>query len=174
LTDGESFELDSTVSPDSRWVYYDTNFNTGEGGKTELRKISIDGGEPIVLREFSPGNLIPQISPDGRLIVGLTYPGFTIFSASDGMPFESLETDKKADLFAGAKWTPDGKSLTYLVNRQGTPNIWQQSLNGSAARPLTDFPKGHIYSYAFSNDGTRLFLARGYLAFDAILIRNFH
>jgi len=173
LTDGESFEIDSTISPDSRWVYYDTNFNAGGVGKTELRKIAIDGGEPIVLREFSTGNLIPQISPDGRFLVGLTGAEFRIFAASDGAPVESSETDKQAHLLDGAKWTPDGKSLTYMVNRQGTQNIWQQPLDGSAVRPLTDFSKGYVYSYAFSNDGTRLYLARGYLAFDAVLIRNF-
>jgi Tol biopolymer transport system component/DNA-binding winged helix-turn-helix (wHTH) protein len=173
LTDGESYEIDSTISPDSRWVYYDMNFKTDARWKTELRKIAIDGGEPIVLREFGTGNLIPQISPDGRFIVGLTGAEFRIFSASDGAPVQSLETDKKAELLGGAKWSPDGKSLTYLVSRQGTQNIWQQPLDGSAPRPLTDFPKGIVYQYAFSSDRTHLYLARGYQAFDAVLIRNF-
>jgi Tol biopolymer transport system component/DNA-binding winged helix-turn-helix (wHTH) protein len=172
LTDGESCDIDSTVSPDSQWVYYDSIVNDGVNWKSELRKIGIEGGESIVLRE-SKHNMFPQISPDGRLIAGLSDDGIGIFSAVDAAPVETVKTDKFAALSLGTRWLPDGKALTFVVSRQPTQNIWQQLPGASVSRPLTDFPKGFIYNYAFSNDGTKLYLARGHLSFDPILIRNF-
>ncbi len=172
LTTGESSEFDSTVSPDGRWVYYDSNVFDGESWKTELRKIAIEGGESIALRE-GVGNMIPQISGDGRLIAGLSDGALKIFSAMDAAPVETLKTEKLAALSMGAKWVPNSKALAFVMNSQPGQNIWQQAPGGSAARILTDFPKGFIYNYAFSNDGSQIFLARGHLSFDAILIRNF-
>ena len=83
-----------------------------------------------------------------------------------------METDKLADFSTGAKWTPDGRSLTYLVHRQNSGNVWVQPV-GKPPRPLTTFTKGYIYRHVFSNDGTRLYVARGHQIRDAVLIKNF-
>jgi len=83
-----------------------------------------------------------------------------------------LETRKRADLDRGATWTPDGRSLTYLVYGQIGSNVWVQPLGRAAPRPLTSFSQGYIYFYAFSRDGNRLYLARGYQVRDAVLIRG--
>jgi len=49
-----------SISPDGRWVIY----NPFVGG---IRKVSIDGGEPVEL--VTKGSLLyPQVSPDGTLL----------------------------------------------------------------------------------------------------------
>ena len=172
LTDGESNEISSTISPDSKWVYYIANVRDRERPKAYLRKTSIDGGETVNLKEMD-GELIPELSPDGKLIAALIGGRLKIFSSSDGTLLKSLEADKFAHPWTGAKWTPDGRSLIYLVAGENTSNLWVQSLSGSAPVPLTNFQKGYIYEYAFSPDGTNLFVARGYQIRDAVIIKNF-
>ena len=78
-----------------------------------------------------------------------------------------------AELNIGSHWTPDGQNLSYVVTKKNVGNIWLQPLNGDAPHPLTNFKDGEIYNYAFSRDGTRLFLARGHQIRDALLIKNF-
>lgn len=172
LTDGESNEISSTISPDSKWVYYIANVRDRERPKAYLRKISIDGGETVNLKEMD-GELTPELSPDGKLIASLVGGRLRIVSSSDGALVSSLEADKLAHPWGAAKWTADGGSLIYLVSRGNTSNVWVQSINGAAPRPLTTFPKGYVYEYAFSRDGKKLYVARGYQVRDAVMIRNF-
>ena len=73
----------------------------------------------------------------------------------------------------GRDWTADGRSITYLVLGENTANVWVQALNGSEPRQLTTFPKGYVYEYAFSRDGSNLNVARGYQIRDAVIIKNF-
>ncbi len=172
LTDGESDEISSTISPDSKWVYYIANVRDREGLKDYLRKISIDGGETVNLKRMDSW-LVPELSPDGKLIACLVGGRLRILSSSDGALVSSLEADKLAHPWGAAKWTADGGSLIYLVSRGNTSNVWVQALSGSAPRPLTTFPKGYVYEYAFSRDGKKLYVARGYQIRDAVMIKNF-
>jgi len=173
LTEGKSHEISSTVSPDSRWLYHDSNVFDGQKWKASLRKTSIDGDQSFELKDLETEGLIPYISPDGQLLSGVTSSGLKIISSVDGSEVGSLKTDNWAGLEAGAKWTPDGRSLTYQVFRDNSINIWLHPTSGSAPRPLTNFPKGYIYFHAFSPDGTKLYVARGYQVRDAVLIKNF-
>ena len=172
LTDGESDEISSTISPDSKWVYYFAGVRDRERPKTYLRKISIDGGETVNLKEMD-SDLVPELSPDGKLIASLVGGRLNILSSSDGALVRSVEADKLAHPWGGAKWTTDGRSLIYLVPRGNTSNVWMQAVSGSAPRQLTTFPKGYVYEYAFSRDGKKLYVAHGYLIRDAVLIKNF-
>jgi len=172
LTDGESDEISSTISPDSKWVYYIAEVRDRERPKAYLRKISIDGGETVNLKEMD-SDLVPQLSPDGKLIACLVSGRLKIFSSSDGALVSSLEADKLAHPWGAAKWTADGGSLIYLVSRGNTSNVWVQALRGSAPRQLTTFPKGYVYEYAFSRDGSKLYVAHGHQIRDAVIIKNF-
>jgi Tol biopolymer transport system component len=172
LTDGESTEISSTISPDSKWVYFIATVRDRERPKAILRKVSIDGGETFNLKEMET-ELIPELSPDGKLMAALIGGRLKIFSSSDGTLLKSLEADKMAHPWTGAKWTRDGRSLIYLVAGENTSNIWVQSLSGSAPVPLTNFQKGYVYEYAFSHDGKKLYVARGYQIRDAVMIKNF-
>jgi Tol biopolymer transport system component len=173
LTSGESNEIYSTISPDSQWVYYVAGVRNGDRSVAYLRKTSIVGGETVDLKELEY-DFVPTLSPDGKLIATMVGGKPLIFSSSDGTLLNSLKTDKPAEWWGVAKWTPDGRSLTYSVYSDNGTNIWVQPMSGSRApRPLTSFPKGYVYEYVFSQDGTKLYVARGYQIRDAVLIRNF-
>ena len=56
-------------------------------------------------------------------------------------------------------------------NRGGSGNIWSQPLDGSPARPLSNFSTGQLFSLAWSRDG-RLAYSRGLQTSDVVLIRD--
>lgn len=172
LTDGESYEFTSQVSPDSGWVYYLASIRNGGHWKAYLRKTAIDGSQTVNVKETEPG-LFSDLSPDGKLIAAAVGGKLQVFSSSDGTLINSLNTHKLADWWNEAKWTSDSQSLTYRVHLENTGNVWVQSISGSAPRPLTNFTKGYVYSYAFSRDGKKLYVARGYQIRDAVMIKNF-
>jgi len=70
-------------------------------------------------------------------------------------------------------WSPDQKSVQYLLTRHGATNVWGQPLTGGPPRPVTDFTSGHIFDFAWSRDGKQLLLAKGEETSDVLLISNF-
>jgi Tol biopolymer transport system component len=172
LTYGETNEISSTISPDSKWVFYIAKVHDSERPKAYLRKISIDGGETVNLKEME-SDLVPELSPDGKSIAAFIGGRLKFFSSSDGTLLKTLEADKLAVQWSAPKWTPDGRSITYQVHGDNASHISVQSLSGSAPSPFTNFQKGYVYEYAFSHDGTKLYVARGSVIRDAVMIKNF-
>jgi dipeptidyl aminopeptidase/acylaminoacyl peptidase len=120
----------------------------------------------------------PQVSPDGRWVA------YTVRSTN-------LKADRNetmlwmAPLDSGraavpltapgyapsdARWSPDGKYLSFLATRPRGPGaapdssgepktqVWALDRRGGEARPLTRVPQG-VDAYEWSPDGTRLVLA---------------
>lgn len=171
LTFGDSHEIDSTVSPDGDWIAYDSFRFEGSGGKRSLWKISSSGGEPVLLADKDCA--APHFSPDGKFLSCVYHEKeIIIISAEDGSTVKTFDMVKLPQLNFGARWSPDGRALIYIANQKNHSNLWRQPTSGYAARPLTDFTSGDIYNFAFSPDGSRLYVARGYPIRDAVLIKN--
>jgi Tol biopolymer transport system component len=168
LTFGSGIDVDSSISHDGKWVAYGSASTVP--GPT-LWKVPIDGGEPVSLNQANC--YMPHFSPDDKLISCVEDQKVVhIISAADGSPVRSFETLPSSTLNFGARWTPDGRSIVYIVTRNGVSNLWIQPMDGSPPKPLTDFTSGSIYHFAYSLDGTRLFIARGQQIRDAILITS--
>lgn len=173
LTSGnESIAGDATISPDSKSIVYSAQ---RIGGFAWLQRLSIDGGELIPITGTESLPFAPHYSPNGRLIsfIVATSTKIGIVPAEGGPPLRIFDTPTFPRLNVGARWTPDGRSLAYIVHRNHVSNIWLQSLDGDPPKPLTDFTSGDIRNFAFSNDGSRIYLARGYENTNAVLVRNF-
>ena len=91
-----------------------------------------------------------------------------------GQPAKSFEvmSGTPADVYRNVYWSRDGRALTYVDTRKGVSNIWSQSLDGGALRPLTDFKSGLIFDFAWSPDGKRVALACGTQTSDVVLMKN--
>jgi Tol biopolymer transport system component/DNA-binding winged helix-turn-helix (wHTH) protein len=172
LTFGDSYNVDSTVSPDGNWIIYCSVVVQGGNEKRSLWKIPSSGGTPILLTDKDYAT--PHFSPDGKF-VSCVYreKEIIILSTADGSVVKTFDPVEVPQLNSGVRWTPDGQSLIYNVYQENYSNLWLQPINGGAARPLTDFRNGIIYNFAFSPDGSRLYVARGYPIHDAVLIKNF-
>jgi Tol biopolymer transport system component len=170
LTSGDSDEGDSSISNNGNWVVYDSVvFRDGQNDHT-LWKVPTDGGDPVRLNRKNC--LTPHFSPGGEFISCIENDETLTILSSDGAFIRSFPTIAVPALNIGARWTPDGKALAYLVFEKEATNIWLQPIDGKPARQLTDFTSGSTYNFAYSADGSRLYVARGQQIRDAILIRN--
>ncbi len=171
LTFGESAEDDSSISPDGAWIVFDSNrFINGELD-TRLYRIPSIGGQPSQLTEAECSN--PHYSPNGKFIscVSADWKTMLIISAEDGKVLNSFKTEPNCVLNIGSRWAPDSVALLYITTRNNVSNIVRQSVDGRKPAPLTDFTSGEIYNFAFSVDGSRLYLARGYSTRNAMLLK---
>ena len=71
------------------------------------------------------------------------------------------------------QWSPDGKSFQVIFTQNGASNIWEQPLAGGPPHPVTNFTSGRIFGFAWSRDGKNLYIARGEIQNDVVLISNF-
>jgi DNA-binding winged helix-turn-helix (wHTH) protein/Tol biopolymer transport system component len=172
LTFGNGSEIDSSISPDGKYIVFSTQHDGKEVAGYQLMRMPADGGEPALLaNDF----LVPNYSPDGSMIscIRASKPEIVVLSASDGSEIQRFPLPAFATWNFGIGWTADGSGLIYIATEKGTSNLWVQPRDGAKPRALTNFSSGIIYRYVFSWDGSKLYLSRGYPTQDAILIKNF-
>jgi Tol biopolymer transport system component len=177
LTSGTAYWVgDPAPSADSRWVLCPFQ-ELDPYGVSTLRRISIDGGDFEALPGVSGGTQVAHYSPDGKLISYVDeaeVPPKLRVIATDGTPVRTFDVEPDSVLNVGAMWTPDSRSLAYIVYKNKVSNIWLQPLDrGARRRRLTDFTSGHIYRIAYSADGKKIYLARGHAKNGALLIKGF-
>ena len=167
-----------SCSQDGKSVYY---VNTEQPEK--IWRMPIDGGAPVeigqILGDSIMGNI--AISPDGKFI-SYPYSAYTgtsprrhlaVIPAAGGSPVKLFDMPGNT-WNVGSYWTLDSKALQYLQLCGGVSNIWEQSLAGGNPRQLTRFTSGQIFDFTWSADHTRLFLTRGSVSSDVVLLKGFH
>jgi len=156
-------------SPDGQSVVYSSLRSSGEG---TVWKVSIDGDKPVQL--FPQHAFSPDISPDGKWIAATYWDEdrpegrhirMAVFPFAGGKPTQLLDFPKGTITFL--RWTPDGKGLSFIVDS----NLWVQPLDGSPAKPLTDFKSDLTANFAWSPNGD-LALSRGSVSADVVLIKS--
>ena len=116
------------------------------------------------------------ISPDGKY---LAY-RFMRFGAESGVRVAVISTETGTtvqEMASGegmslALWSPDGKNLYFVRSVGGTANVWERSKTGNAEGQVTKFGPGGILDFAWSADGTTLYVVRGEETSDVVLMRN--
>jgi dipeptidyl aminopeptidase/acylaminoacyl peptidase len=119
------------------------------------------GSEPFRFDQLAQSRRIEEfdLSPDGRSIAfGVAVTDLdenrmrsTIWIApSDGGESRALTSGDKRD--SSPRFSPDGKSLAFLSDRDGTSQIWLLKLGEGEPRRVTSFPTG-IDAYRWSPDG---------------------
>ncbi|MDA2924374.1 hypothetical protein MYX65_06910 [Acidobacteria bacterium AH-259-L09] len=102
-------------------------------GQYSLVWVDREGGERVVSRKDRK-YLSPRISPDGKQIA------LTIFNEEEtgyNIWIYDLEADFlrrltwKGDTNARHAWTPDGKWITFVSNRDGPTNLYRKRADGS-------------------------------------------
>jgi TolB protein len=161
------------ISPDGKWVVYDSTDNW------HLWKVPIAGGEPIPVTQYFA--VYPSVSPDGKTIACLVRNQAK--SELLLIPFDGGQPLKRIDVSGGSfscyriKWAPDGKSLIYATNpngenRAGATTIVRQSLDGGPLEQIAKFDEDELFDFGYSADERFLAVTRGGWQHDAVLIRG--
>jgi eukaryotic-like serine/threonine-protein kinase len=190
LTNG-TFDRFPVCSPDGKWVYYYDG-----AGPHYPKRVPLQGGqpEPVPATDvrgmygFGAGE---TISPDGKQLIfnaEVNLPDspqqaasklalVTLDASSQSSP-TLLQPDPRMAAGGGngftnaVSFTPDGKSVAYIVRDQGLDNIFVQPLDGSRGHQITNFTSEHIAEFQWSPDGKTLAVARTQDTSDVVLLRE--
>lgn len=113
----------------------------------------------------------PVVSPDGKWVL-YTVSSMDLKKDHRTTDLWMVSWDGKQDIqltydydqpVSSPEWSPDGKYISFLSDRQGKvagTQVWALSRRGGEARQLTEVPKkqGEIKDYQWSPDGQRLLL----------------
>jgi eukaryotic-like serine/threonine-protein kinase len=186
LTNG-IFASNPVCSPDGKWVYY----YDGAGPK----RTPLEGGqtEPVpashVQGMYRLGG--EAISPDGKRLIfiadlnlpdspqtALSKLALVTLDLVSPSPPPLLQPDPRMATGGGTgltnpmTFTPDGKSVAYIVRDQGVDNIFVQPLDGSPGRQITNFNSQQIAEFQWSPDGKTLAVARTQDTSDVVLLQE--
>ena len=118
--------------------------------------VALAASLPIFAFAETPKWLVtPSISPDGSTIA-FSYKGeIFIVPATGGQAFQ-LTSNKAYD--SNPVWSPDGKQIVFLSNREGSDDLFITPASGGVPRRLTTH-SGNEMPLAFLNDSILLFNA---------------
>lgn len=98
-----------------------------------------------------------DVSPDGQRIVfdllgdlyAIPIAGGKATRLTSGMPWDAMP-----------RWSPDGKSIAFISDRDGGDNLWLVNADGSGARKITKEVDNALSSPAWTPDGQYLVVRR--------------
>ncbi len=188
----DAFNIHPVCSPDGKWVYY------YDGTPHFLMRIPLDGGDPQPV----PASDVPHmfgggaglaISPDGKLLVfnaDINMTENSQASAVSRLAIVNLESPSASGprlivpdpRMAGGpssnnfsnnlSFTPDGKSIAYIIRDKGVDNIFLHPLDGTPGHQITNFTSDNISHFQWSPDGQTLAVARFHTTSDVVLLRE--
>ena len=143
----------------------------------KIWEVPIMGGTPRRVGDVLGDQLssVLDVSPDGRYLAyeyteyGPVPRGGRVVITLDGSsPLKEFAVS--GNLPHNLRWSPDGKSLQFLITQNRTTSLWEQPLTGGETKQLIQFSAGQIFDFKWSSDGRRLLLMRGSTTTDAVLL----
>ena len=106
----------------------------------------------------------PQLSPDGRTVI-YTRTTTDVKSGPRNSDIYAIPADGSAapKLVIGgdrtestARFSPDGKRIAFIANRDGAPQVYVADADGGDVRRITDVPIGAQPPLVWSPDGAKV------------------
>ena len=142
-------------------------------------RMGIDGSNPTSLGLHNQTSPIVFLSKDNKLVLfRLGHPDAPqLRDQLVGLPVAGGPPVFSFDVPLGnaqnlPHWAPDDHGVDMVLVRGGAANIWRQPVPSGAMKQITNFPSGLIRSFSWSPDGKTLFLARGSVSSDIILLKS--
>jgi len=168
LTTGDA-DVYPSCAPDNRTIVYQKGLHS----RQRLWKVPLVGGTPVQLTDsYSKWS---AISNDGSRISYLFMADskwrFGIISSETGSLLQRLNVPGSLEEYS-MRWSPDNESLFYISTVGNVGNIWSLPLDGSAAKPITNFKSHLIDSFSLSPDGKHFAIGRLSSTSDVVLISS--
>ncbi|HEV2707301.1 MAG TPA: hypothetical protein VGV59_15375, partial [Pyrinomonadaceae bacterium] len=152
LTFDDAFEQLDSWSRDGRWLYFSATVRD-LGGMNDIYRVSPTGGTPMQVsadRYFNEFGA--AASPDGQHLAFVARGfgqwwrrGNSHMDESEIWLMRGHSTSAYERLTEGGAreqwpmWSEDGRSLFYVSDRGGAPNVWTRPVGSQQARQLTKF-----------------------------------
>ena len=168
LTSGLN-DQEPTCSKDGQWVYFVDNTDN-----RFVKRVSVEGGAPETVVKYAVGAY--ALSPDGKQIASFEVRELDhkLMLRLDNVETHQMtynDIDPRA-LPDDLAFSPDDKSIVYIVREKGVDNLWLQPLDGKARRQLTHFKRDKTFRFAFSPDGSQIAMECGEVESDAVLLHD--
>ncbi len=139
-----------------------------EDGKADLFMCYTDNQKLIRLTDDYYGDEDPSFSPDGRFIAfssdrplevntdssDYKYGHYNLF-LFDSDSWKIIPLTKGEGNNTSPTWSPDGKKICFVSDRNGTYNLYVADLDSSEVFPITDILSG-CFSPSWSKDGDKI------------------
>lgn len=141
------------LSPDGQLLLY-WSYTEGEPPSTVLNWLLPDGSTGEFAKNIAP---YTSFSPNGDKVAMTVYSGKNnmdiVTVATEGGKGEQLTNDPGKDYEPG--WSPDGKTIAFVSERDGTPYIYLMDADGNNQRRLMKGDQPELEP-AWSPDGTKI------------------
>jgi TolB protein len=161
LTDVPISVSQPTWSPDTTKIAFQGETAPGEGGRLDIYVANADGTGVTQLTHGPDSYQHPSWSPDGTTIAATRWSnghGDIVLLPTDGSA-ETVVTSGRAGDSWGPVWSPDGKRITLVSNRDANgelnDEIWVMNADGSDPVDLTNSP-AYDRDPTWSPDATRI------------------
>ncbi len=168
LTSGD-LDWGDVLTHDGAWIVYRTS-----GEHVGLSKVPAAGGAPveIVRRRL----FCTDTTPDDRDLLCLGFDAaerpvalLQPLAGGEARPIEGIPTNARM-----VRFSPDGRSYLWLVNREGSGEIWTQPIAGAKAKLLARTEGKEADDFQFSPDGSQLAVVLDERSGDVVLLGRPH
>ena len=176
LTFDDANELVEGWSRDSQWIYFSSSARD-IAGMTDIYRVRAEGGTPMPV---SADRYMPEYyaapAPDGQTLAftGRGYAAIQwwrkghshldeseIWLRHEGTPAKYERVTESGAKEVWPMWAKDGRSLYYVSDRSGVPNLWERALGGKPHQ-ITRFTDGRVLWPAISADGRAIVFERDF------------
>ncbi|MEO5897426.1 MAG: protein kinase [Vicinamibacterales bacterium] len=149
---------------DNNTVYY----GRPVAGSPRTWKIPIDGGDPVMLRDYRFRPI--DLSPDGTRLLGTIWDEKASRSAVAIIPVGggSPQIIPEIPTFS-SRWASDGRAITFWAPYKGAFEFFRFVPGGKVPQSLGRL-EDVVFGYAWSRDGKQIAIARGQSPNDVVLI----
>lgn len=163
-------------SRDGRWIYYSST-SRDIAGMSDVYRIPSTGGtpQPVTTGRYT-SEFFGAPSPDGRAVAfsargnglgqwwrrggsHLDQSEIWLRREDGAARYERLVEGSARSLWP--MWGPDGRTLYFVSDRGGAPNLWARSGQGEP-RALTTFTDGRVLWPAIAGNGSAIVFERGF------------
>ena len=141
--------LSPVFTPDGSHIVFSSN----KGGITDLAIVATDGTGFRMLTTDHYGDFMPSVSPDGKTIAFASDRGaetdFDLLRFSrwkiclyDMASGNVSVLPNQPGLSINPQWAPDGKSIAYITDRNGVPNVFLYDFGNREHYQLTNVAGG--------------------------------
>ena len=140
VTFGNQIIEDMRVSPDDKWLYYDSN----QSGNADIYRMPLPRGEPERLTTDPADEFSPDVSSDGREVAFHSWRSGSrdlYVMPLDGGPTRQVTSTPLQEI--GPRWSPDGSRLSFgELSVVGGVGVVERGSDGGWRAPVKRWDRG--------------------------------